>query len=1611
MTDTIYGGEDNIFLSEEKPYPSNTSCNHRKNISIQVQNRNRYVKSSSSQSPPRKQNSSPNNSLGSKQSTSRPMDPSPTASPELGVTHVRHPRGELIPAPPLAGVAQEMHQSGQLQTSRAESNYVAARGGMKNNFPLVGQSAEKGADSKFDIHSNLRNSRPANPSRPNNLARKLESSRTNASSDHKNPNYTTVTLLSEEDITKDDLQAMKDMIGDIKKDPSLLYRLSSLPGSTTEEPPHHSEAMQAASAMTSLLRPYQPPLDDDHTEVSSLGMMSSGEYYSSHVPGSFPYPMQHTNSFNNSGNNLDRYPSASPSPQHGSRIGDRLSPNNTPSAVAQRRTNHDAEIALRMQSLRAKRGLLAPSTPTQQRLALRARSYGNIAGTTMAGNPIFAGPAGGPLSPSRRIRGNSPVSRSHGDLSSPSSSHSTAGDHDGESPGKTRVQPSAAVNKQNVDKGDRVDAMIPYQHEGDNATKNSHNPSTLRVEEDGGGSHSSDDDSKYSNYPLGETAARAVAAMVAIAQEDRRSPRHYQSGVSKYADDRHESNGIESEKIITNESNDQISPNRDRSWNHRRATEGSIDENSCAGRSREEKFERRGLTKKKSDRRMTDGNVLDGQSNRVRSSSKSSSVRKHHPNKVDIRERNEVRPCSKSRSSRRPKEENAGDTSVITETHKEKHSNSSRTSSRQRSSEEVRLAKGETTDRQIVLDEMEEKMRAAKAAKNNEMKGEKSHNAQVSSSSRREIEPSSSGDSCLKQTRMNRSEELEKPNESADRYNESERLLSSHHQRHQSIETEKHRNGKSKHHHESTKRFNQSSPQLGEFVGASSRVKQKHRGGAATAGEATVSKHQGVVTSESNDTDNGHKKKGKKHHKNQSDSSKLIGDDKKHFSDHNIEQKHRGKVDSHVMNVHPRSKSKSIDISTLADYKHEGLSNENKNGVTFSEDSHEAHSKGKKASQDNDASFDKLHLLQRKPTFDSVSHYEGSHNGSHNGSHSGKSVMSRLSLPMRKKKKKTSKTGKDHTHHNLEVQSAISSEFDQESPKKSTGSDDSANLHPHKGNKGLMSRLAKTSHGSHSNRRQSLDVEALSASIAASSDSHKNAKSAGNILSIANDSATYLVNEDDDALAMSREFAALTGEVPRLCDEKGRCALHPHIRLQKPKLFGGWKIMFKHCPDCAVEHMKRSQKELAKHQLKQREKQKKIREQKERMEVAKLKELREPVDKISTKESKNVPKQPQQLHEKHSNEESDYRQEIKTKDNHQNAHNSPTEPINAPSETQESTCSAIVSRDMNREAMKDVNDKASTVKHRSETKNEKDDFTSNLTTANVELIPSQPIIEYKKPKHKKVNGLPWSDYNGQSGRYTGEVNDQYLPHGKGEMVYDRGVVTAGVWYNGVLDTEAPVTEEKYVPDRLSYYSVGDKGRQEDMLIESKRATSAAVATIRVNDAAFVRRSDGTWTYAVVKDRTDGDNPTIRFKVNARGSTKAFPISQWGTYVRRIKRKADAPATKVPSLDDFLQNNRSKIGSSNSVQGNMYSSFSDSASVSSAHSAPMMNRNQFMGNLTTGRMKIPTRSRSRSRNRKNVTTLPLLFSSSMSVSEETEGQDNDDWETASGSGYRLRGIDP
>lgn len=154
----------------------------------------------------------------------------------------------------------------------------------------------------------------------------------------------------EEDITKDDLQAMKDMIGDIRKDPSLLYRLSSLAtgvGSSAFNVPLglggnvgnygflQSNALHLNNTVRSSIE-----VDDDHTEVSSLGMMS----YDDHNSGRYHKPV---NQFGNLGK-LDQSASQQ---QFGSPTQE----------LTASRTNRDVEIALRMQSLRAKKGLFNAS--------------------------------------------------------------------------------------------------------------------------------------------------------------------------------------------------------------------------------------------------------------------------------------------------------------------------------------------------------------------------------------------------------------------------------------------------------------------------------------------------------------------------------------------------------------------------------------------------------------------------------------------------------------------------------------------------------------------------------------------------------------------------------------------------------------------------------------------------------------------------------------------------------------------------------------------------------------------------------------------------------------------------------------------------------------------------------------------------------------------------------------------------------------------------------------------------------------------------------------------------------------------------------------------------
>ena len=67
---------------------------------------------------------------------------------------------------------------------------------------------------------------------------------------------------------------------------------------------------------------------------------------------------------------------------------------------------------------------------------------------------------------------------------------------------------------------------------------------------------------------------------------------------------------------------------------------------------------------------------------------------------------------------------------------------------------------------------------------------------------------------------------------------------------------------------------------------------------------------------------------------------------------------------------------------------------------------------------------------------------------------------------------------------------------------------------------------------------------------------------------------------------------------------------------------------------------------------------------------------------------------------------------------------------------------------------------------------------------------TMPWNAHKIDKNKQtdktyVRGLVWVDLNCDAGRYTGEVKDE-IPHGKGIMKYDFGLIVEGEWVNGVL---------------------------------------------------------------------------------------------------------------------------------------------------------------------------------------------------------------------------------
>jgi hypothetical protein len=67
-----------------------------------------------------------------------------------------------------------------------------------------------------------------------------------------------------------------------------------------------------------------------------------------------------------------------------------------------------------------------------------------------------------------------------------------------------------------------------------------------------------------------------------------------------------------------------------------------------------------------------------------------------------------------------------------------------------------------------------------------------------------------------------------------------------------------------------------------------------------------------------------------------------------------------------------------------------------------------------------------------------------------------------------------------------------------------------------------------------------------------------------------------------------------------------------------------------------------------------------------------------------------------------------------------------------------------------------------------------------------------------------------------------------------------------------------------------------------------------IASLQPDDAAFIRRTDGTWTFSRVKKVT---SDTIYFIVNSSGSTKIYNAKYWHSHVRTCKISVDKVKSK------------------------------------------------------------------------------------------------------------------
>lgn len=81
---------------------------------------------------------------------------------------------------------------------------------------------------------------------------------------------------------------------------------------------------------------------------------------------------------------------------------------------------------------------------------------------------------------------------------------------------------------------------------------------------------------------------------------------------------------------------------------------------------------------------------------------------------------------------------------------------------------------------------------------------------------------------------------------------------------------------------------------------------------------------------------------------------------------------------------------------------------------------------------------------------------------------------------------------------------------------------------------------------------------------------------------------------------------------------------------------------------------------------------------------------------------------------------------------------------------------------------------------------------------------------------KKVRKMKWMDYYGDPGEYTGEVDGDNMPNGKGSMKYDHGLIQEGLWSKGQFVEGSDVADQQ---------KSGEKSREKKPSGSSRRRES------------------------------------------------------------------------------------------------------------------------------------------------------------------------------------------